>query len=425
MQEKDKDKNKDPFLSVIKEKLENHAIEPDNSVWDEIETRLNSKKKINLAPWISVAAAAACIVLLWLTIPFNNQINRDHEDKQLSQNEPPTTQDIPEAADVEPTGYPVQENRLIASVEKKQSENSIRVASGIGNEITQPAQAETQEQGQETVSPPPRPKAEPETKEESSQGEKKRLSQEEAEQLLYAMIAQKQEPLLTKSKKQRVSLGLSIGSGNNYVADNNNPLLSDGNWDLKAVGSPLQKSPSDAINEEILTYKDFEEVSHNAPLSFGLSMRFPLNERFAIETGVSYTYLSSSFKNKSPKRDASLRLHYLGIPVNAVVNIYEADNWRFYASVGVMAEKGIYSYYAQREYDDLDNKRKTVSPDTKIPGMQLSAHLSPGAEFRFDKNYSIYIEPKLGYYFDNNQPVSIRTEHPLNVGITAGLRFSL
>ncbi len=425
MQKNDKDINKDLFFEVIKEKLESYSIQPDKSVWEEIESRLDSKKKINLTPWVAAAAVAACIALLWLVIPFNTQISKNHENEQLSQNEPSVVQDLPEATDVEPVGSSLQEDVRLAFVEKEERTSPVGFSFGIRNEITVEEVIEETADIRPTVVLPETPvEQQPQVKEEDKT--KQRLSQEEAERLLYAMINNDQEPLRLTNKKKKGSFGLSIGSGNNYVADNNNPLLSEGNWALRASGPALQKAASDEIKNRILTYKDFEDVSHNAPLSFGLSVRYPFSDRFAIESGLTYTYLSTSFKNKSPKRDATLRLHYLGIPINAVANVYETGRWRFYVLAGGMIEKGIYSYFAQNEYDDDGNgKIKTVSPDKGIDGVQLSIHIAPGAEFKFDNNYSIYIEPRAAYYFDNNQPVSIRTKHPFNLGVSAGVRFTL
>jgi len=36
----------------------------------------------------------------------------------------------------------------------------------------------------------------------------------------------------------------------------------------------------------------------------------------------------------------------------------------------------------------------------------------------------LYVEPRFSYYFDNNQPVSIRTDRPVSIGIGGGLRYS-
>jgi predicted porin len=89
-----------------------------------------------------------------------------------------------------------------------------------------------------------------------------------------------------------------------------------------------------------------------------------------------------------------------------------------------MVEKGILSHFVQRTYyDNIDNHMKTITSNEKIKGLQWSLGISPGVDYHIHKNYSFYFEPKLSYYFDNNQPKSARTIHPLVVGINAGVRY--
>jgi hypothetical protein len=57
--------------------------------------------------------------------------------------------------------------------------------------------------------------------------------------------------------------------------------------------------------------------------------------------------------------------------------------------------------------------------------MQLSANIGMGAEFMVGKHLGIYIDPSLRYYFDNDQPKSIRTAQPLMFGFEMGLRARL
>jgi len=48
-----------------------------------------------------------------------------------------------------------------------------------------------------------------------------------------------------------------------------------------------------------------------------------------------------------------------------------------------------------------------------------------GISYRFANKMKLYVEPRLGYYFDNDQPMSIRTDRPVSVGIGAGLQYTL
>jgi hypothetical protein len=46
-----------------------------------------------------------------------------------------------------------------------------------------------------------------------------------------------------------------------------------------------------------------------------------------------------------------------------------------------------------------------------------------GGEYTLAKSAAIYFEPKISYYFDNNQPLSTRTENKLIIGFEGGLRY--
>ncbi len=48
-----------------------------------------------------------------------------------------------------------------------------------------------------------------------------------------------------------------------------------------------------------------------------------------------------------------------------------------------------------------------------------------GAEFQVNRGAGIYFDPSIAYYFDNNQPLSIRSSQPLQFKFELGFRFHL
>lgn len=58
-----------------------------------------------------------------------------------------------------------------------------------------------------------------------------------------------------------------------------------------------------------------------------------------------------------------------------------------------------------------------------IDGLQWSLNLSVGVSYRLYRDWSLYLEPRYSYYFDNRQPVSYRTENMTLIGVGAGVRF--
>jgi len=66
-----------------------------------------------------------------------------------------------------------------------------------------------------------------------------------------------------------------------------------------------------------------------------------------------------------------------------------------------------------------------TSVKSSIDKLHYSTNSSLGVSYRFDKRWGIYFEPRLGYSFKNDQPVSVRTEYPVYFGINLGLNYEL
>jgi len=170
-----------------------------------------------------------------------------------------------------------------------------------------------------------------------------------------------------------------------------------------------------AIQEEGYTYD-----SHALPFSAGVMVRGNVTDRLSVETGIIYTYLSSRLTKSGA--EAQVKQHYIGIPLNLIWQAWQQDNWQIYISAGATVEKGVrLALHEHGTKDGVTFDRKTTSG---ISGVQASSQISPGIEYALNQDWSIYLEPRLSYYFKNGQPTSNRTEHPLTFGIGGGLRYT-
>ncbi|MDR0865993.1 MAG: PorT family protein [Candidatus Symbiothrix sp.] len=398
--------NKDAFNDVIKNKLKDYSRPVAEDSWDEIEKRLNAKsgKKVRLWPWISGMAVAASIALMWIIFSFNEQ-------KQIECYE--TATELPNHEKTTPTD--VFEGKSVLSDESSSVQIkpvSVRQKPGAGNAGV-PVLPELDVREVETdlaVAEPPEPK------------EKKRETFSFPDNVLQGKLV----CIASPNKKKTKSFGLHVGSGGNLLAMNNYPeTFSDySKPDLMASSKSRDLFQENTTDEEF-SPDNFAEITHHLPLSFGLSFRKELNDYFSVESGLIYTYLYSTFENKLPKRDATVGLHYLGIPVNLVANLYHNNhsNWNIYISAGGIVEKGLVSHRVQNSYDE-NNRKFSIQSNEKIDGLQWSVNAAIGIDYKIIKNYSIYFEPQVNYYLDNNQPYTIRAEHPLVFGLNAGLRYS-
>lgn len=167
------------------------------------------------------------------------------------------------------------------------------------------------------------------------------------------------------------------------------------------------------------------------PMSFGVGIKFRIIKWLEIGIGVNYTLLMKRVSGNYYEYDSVGNLvrsctaelknsqHYIGIPLDVYFNIFGNEKWNTYASVGGCIEKCVCNRY-NGVYDNLDINHKTA-----VEGIQTSVKAGLGVEYSPVKFLGIYLDPSLRYYFDNNQPRSIRTSQPLSFGVEAGLRFKL
>lgn len=226
-----------------------------------------------------------------------------------------------------------------------------------------------------------------------------------------------------ESNKGRWSLGAAVGNAGGVSLTGN---------DLAGGGIPNEQRlnlVSNAAEGEIIRIPDnqmvvFKEgvpylkrmdeivdIKHHQPISFGLSVRKGLAKGFSVETGLTYTLLSSDVEMSGGNAMIDQKLHYIGIPVRANWNFFDKDRFTLYVAAGGMIEKCVYG--------KLGSEKQTVKP------VQLSVAGAVGAQFNATKHVGIYVEPGVAYFFDDGSNVqTIRKETPCNFNIQAGIRFT-
>jgi len=160
-------------------------------------------------------------------------------------------------------------------------------------------------------------------------------------------------------------------------------------------------------------------LTHHQPVRLGLSLRYRLNDRWSIESGLAYTRLRSDYKWRSGA-EAKQTLSYVGVPVNANYQLWGSRYVNFYVSAGAMVEKMVKgSLYTTA-------KGKEQSESISIHPLQFSVNGGIGAEFNLTNQFSIYAEPGMGYYFDNGSNVrTFYQEKPFSFSLNLGLRFNI
>lgn len=169
------------------------------------------------------------------------------------------------------------------------------------------------------------------------------------------------------------------------------------------------------------------EYKHRLPVRVGINVAYRLTDRLSVESGVSYTRLSSDMKDgtKNNYSSGSQKLDYIGVPLNVKYRAFGYRRLSVYASAGLLTEKCV-SGKTTHEYVISGEKKKHEAEDVAAKPWQLSVNAALGAQFDVLRNVGVYVEPGVSYYFDDRSPLStIYKEKPLNFNLNMGVRYTI
>ena len=399
-----KQKN-DLFSELIRDKMETYSIPLESGFWDDLERRIHAekRKKILFRQVSGLVAAAACLALLFLLNPLKQDLSPDRLLSDTADDTIYRSESEPESlADLATNLFQESLPELLA--ERTDSRPEPKPALVEKLEVVTEVKTET-----EDASPIEAPK-EIESETTISLPEFELPFEEDPFDDYLGKVKSKSAYALAFSVGGASSRGLFILGDNSNVFDNNPYLDFDRHSIFAGATSPSTSSEG---------WKSDLELVHSAPQTFSLSLRKSIHPYLALESGLTYTYLQSRNKGSSDQMQFNSRLYYLGVPLSLVLTgagIHPKVD--LYLSAGGMVEKGIYS--------DISLRGKTgeLYQQGVIDGLQWSVHSSVGLGYKIYNNMSFYIEPRLVYYFDNKQPISVRKTSDFNLSLNGGIRFN-
>jgi hypothetical protein len=399
----------DRFSRMIRNKLADYSLPPEEGAWEALEKSLHDRdrKRIPLWPWLSGISAAASVALVLSIAHHQNNIYNEDTDRVSYHAERLTENVLAEEnlSSADPTDRPIQPAHLPPAIGKDEGEELAFHEPDLT--ATEPAVPDTESpDGVERI------------READPQPALNRRTE----------VFPEEKPFVVgrKAGKRRGSFGVHVSSGGGLYAANNTLREAAGNHSSELRYSQPAPNAQNFLGNDLFRPEDFGKISHRPPVSIGLSVRKTLTDYLSIESGLTYSYLYSTLESKIPQRDASMTLHYLGIPVNLSLDLLPRwrSAWSIYLSVGGMAEKGLLAHYVQNTHTSGSNVVVTTVSNEKIGGLQWSVQAALGVSYRLHRDYSLFLEPKVNYYLDNNQPFNARTEHPLVPGLNIGLRHT-
>ena len=164
---------------------------------------------------------------------------------------------------------------------------------------------------------------------------------------------------------------------------------------------------------------------HRMPVAWSVAVRYQMNRRWGLETGLGYSKLTSDFQvGQSGDEIASRQtIHYLSLPLKTSFDLLTRRRWNLYGCGGLTMEipaaaSLVTSYSVQGSLQTTERER------FRAP-WQFSGIVGAGLQFRLTPSFGLFAEPDLQYYFPTHTTTeTYRTEHPLVPSLSAGIRFT-
>lgn len=419
-----KNKERDTLDDLFRSKLQDFEVDTMPGDWDAISGRLPGKAPVSFRRSLRYWAAAAVISLLMITGGVYIQ-NQDKQSRPVAERisvetatiesrlaeqatgaatpveQLPANNSAPvSAAVVKSSGFPKKEIALRMRTIEIQSEGALSEDPNAGIEVNVAITADTIIQ---------------EKQEKATIEEKVGLNTNQS----HSLIADATPAIKKEKKKPTRKWGFGMGGGSitagtanslNTYAFKNTLLQSS---ELMSLNSPYFDAQAPKTN-----------INHKTPVAIGLGVSRYLNNRFSLQTGLNYSFLSSEWEtNGKYSSETKQKLHFIGIPLSLSYKIAEWKRMQFYAAAGGMAEVNVGGKLNTKIYsgkDEFRHERDRI----RMKEWLWSVNARVGASYPLLSFLSLYAEAGVGYYFDNGSVIeTIHSDKPFNVNLQAGFRF--
>lgn len=227
----------------------------------------------------------------------------------------------------------------------------------------------------------------------------------------------KEEPLLAVSVYASGSMSATGGGGNSrmemaFESRFSDPLTSVG---LEAGGyKPMLEVP-------------IKKVKHQQPLRLGMQVQWNITPQWGLATGLSYDRLVSetTFTGSESSVRQVQKLHFAGIPLQAVYTFYRTRHFRTYMSAGGRVAFPVGATLSTESNALLPGVSKHTE-NLHLTRPQWSMESAVGAQWLPFRKVGIYIQPGVVRQFNNHSGIeTYYTAHPLGFNIDLGLHWQL
>ena len=154
------------------------------------------------------------------------------------------------------------------------------------------------------------------------------------------------------------------------------------------------------------------------------SMRALLEKRFGrwgVGAGLAYTYMAAEYESSDNVRKGLQQLHYVGVPLYVSYEFARVGKFAFYTAFG--GQLDINTAGVQHETDGSIASKYFEDIEFRDELLQLSLQLRVGAAYEIVEHIDIFVEPVVGYYFDNDSKIHSRwQDSQWNTSLGLGIR---
>lgn len=377
------------WIKQLHDKLADHEVAAPEGLWADIEAALPKSVAPQKARFMTLrrwAVAASMLALLATGMYWW------WPQEEISQQVLPQTAKTETPQPVTPTEAVTEETIRVEIAEQKTSKTTER--------------SETAQAVEERTAPTV-------TEDEPQPTEETPTTQPAAESTPQAIVRQLDEQIARLSPmKRRRSASISLYAMNGFGTQTGSNGV---------IMSPqlADKFRNATRANEVIYLAGYEErQKHYQPISFGLTVAYPLTDRLSLSSGIVLTRLQSEFSYIMPSQHIMKEqtLYYLGIPLNLSYRLWAYKGLKVYASAGGQADWNAWTKLQTNGVTlDMDKDR-----------MQWSVGGALGVQYDVIPQLGFYVEPGLKYYFDNGSKVqNFFKDKPLNFNLQLGLRLNL
>ena len=428
-------KQEDKWMKKFRERLDDYSEPVPEMLWQEIERDLlvDAPKIVPFwKRWQMAAAVALLLVVsslsLWL---WNSPVTQYMEEQstQVAEETIPLLEELKE--EIPPITENQNEVKPLMAISGKTKDNKVGIV--IMDEYIAEESIKVDEERVDTLE-----MVEESRKEETPVGNKRTYSSDGFIRTEYPAFNKKPQSSWTFGVAANLVAYTKENGRADFWAGNPNLEQPENSIPGHDHGNEGSSEPQDSIADdyamiggkdvlrsrgESMPMLDADNYKHHAPVTLGVTVRWNMNEDWALESGLTYTILASDINAGHYKGEQ--KLHYIGVPLKVNRRIWNNRWLDVYGSAGGMLEKCVYGKqvlgrnYSGGGYEKHQQK-------LKVDELQTSLNASLGVQWKLNRTIGVYAEPGVSYYFDDGSDVeTIRKEHPFNFNLQVGVRFTL